>query len=361
MMQRKEKGKTPIEIHEWLSSTRGRLGIEVPDITNVRKALKGKAYRRGAVDGRGRKPKLTTKKIRKLNASRRSLIKKRKGEDEVHWHDVLKKARVKVHATTAKRSMQKAGFDVVWRMVRERPQRTGEHEQKRMELAGNLRRRPLTYFTQDLDLIMDNKKFMVPANAQGKRHMKMRKVRGVLRTRQEGLEKGFTKPNMRKNRINTGGMLDVCGGIMNNKVVLWEYLPKKWNGEVAKDLYKGAVYKALRKNRGVKRTYKVLEDNDPSGYKSKKAIDAKKALGITAMAFPPYSPDLNPLDFYIWHEVETRAMKKVKGPMSVKKYKALLRRVALALPEAAVMKAVAHIKVRAQAVYDARGGDIDID
>lgn len=51
------------------------------------------------------------------------------------------------------------------------------------------------------------------------------------------------------------------------------------------------------------------EDNDPSGYKSKKALDAKDSLGITALDFPRYSPDLNPMDFFLWEEVERRMAK----------------------------------------------------
>ena len=38
----------------------------------------------------------------------------------------------------------------------------------------------------------------------------------------------------------------------------------------------------------------VLEDNDPCGYKSKKAPDAKRELGIEAMQFPRYSRTSTP-------------------------------------------------------------------
>ena len=53
--------------------------------------------------------------------------------------------------------------------------------------------------------------------------------------------------------------------------------------------------------------------------------------------------------------------KLVKGPISVKAFKTKLRRVALALPAAEVRKAVLSIKSRAQAVYEAKGGDIARD
>ena len=77
----------------------------------------------------------------------------------------------------------------------------------------------------------------------------------------------------------------------------------------------------------------VLEDNDPYGFKSKKAKQAKKEVHIRAVPFPKYSPDLNPLDFHVWHAVEEKVIKKLKGPTSVKRFKELLRRTAKSLKE----------------------------
>ena len=79
------------------------------------------------------------------------------------------------------------------------------------------------------------------------------------------------------------------------------------------------------------------------------------------MPWPRYSPDLNPLDFYVWHEVETRVMKKLKGPVSVKKFGELLRRTAKSLNQDTILKAVLDIKARAKAIYDADGGLIERD
>lgn len=52
-----------------------------------------------------------------------------------------------------------------------------------------------------------------------------------------------------------------------------------------------------------------VKDNDPTGYKSRKATEVKDELGIRAMDFPRYSPDLNPMDFFLWEEVERRMAK----------------------------------------------------
>jgi hypothetical protein len=83
-------GKSPVEIHRWLASYRRRKGWMMPNLTNVRKVLRGKSYRVGLNETRGRKEKVSKKTVRKLDGLRKALIKKAKGEKEVHWGDVLR-------------------------------------------------------------------------------------------------------------------------------------------------------------------------------------------------------------------------------------------------------------------------------
>ena len=190
------------------------------------------------------------------------------------------------------------------RRPREKPQRKQEHLDERKEIADAWRKKPGTHFVDGIDLIMDNKKWPCPITPAGKDHVQSSRVRWHLRTPDEGVEPGFTKPNTRKHRQNVGGNLLVCAGIIKNRVRLWHYLPdQKWNAEIAAKTYSGPIIKALKRNHGAKRFYKVLEDNDPTGYKSKKAVDEKRKLSIKAVQFPRYSPDLNPLDFFLWNEV----------------------------------------------------------
>ena len=113
----------------------------------------------------------------------------------------------------------------------------------------------------------------------------------------------------------------------------------------------------------MKRAYTIAEDNDPSGYKSGKGIEAKRAHGIQTVAWPRYSPDLNPLDYFFWAEVNRRMSDTGVAPRheTVEAYKARLRRTAMAVPEAMVRAAVARIKTRAAAVVEANGADIARD
>ena len=209
---------------------------------------------------------------------------------------------------------------------------------------------------------MDNKIFAIPTLKRAKKFQKMRRVRGHLRTRAEGVKKGFTKPCPKRHRQNPGCSVSVCAGIIGGKVKLWHYLPKVWNGQVAAQTYRGPIRRALKRYVGVKPKYKVLEDNDPVGYKSTKALEAKDELSITAIQYPRYSPDLNPMDFFLWAEVERRMLAgKAPNSETVAQYKARLRRTAFAIPNAVIEKAVANIKSRALAIYKADGGDIQRD
>ena len=141
-----------------------------------------------------------------------------------------------------------------------------------------------------------------------------------------GATSWFTKPSGKKHNMNTGGKLKIVAGISNCRVAVWHYVDGPWNGDAAVAVYKGPVVKALR---GEEKSYIMVEDNDPVGYKSGNAVTAKGALNITAIQFPRYSPDLNPMDYFLWQEVEKRMAKNApKRLESVQAFKARLRRTA---------------------------------
>ena len=120
--------------------------------------------------------------------------------------------------------------------------------------------------------------------------------------------------------------------------------------------------KALTKHRGVKPSYLIAEDNDPTGYKCGKAKTEKRRLGIRTMDWPRYSPDLMPLDFTLWEDIEDRMETTApKGRESVATFKKRLRRVALGTPTATVQKAVATMRKRAAMIWEAKGKDIARD
>ena len=76
------KGLSLVQIHAKFVARRARSHTDAPALNNLRRVLKGETYRQGLCETRGRKRKLTPKAIRKLNKTRKELIKKAAGEEE---------------------------------------------------------------------------------------------------------------------------------------------------------------------------------------------------------------------------------------------------------------------------------------
>ena len=108
------------------------------------------------------------------------------------------------------------------------------------------------------------------------------------------MKPGYTNPDQRKHRTMLAGV-NLVAGIIKGKVRIWHYFDGVWNASKAAEVYKKVVPPALVRAHGKKRSYTVLEDIDPTGYKSSKAVQAKVALNVVPIEIPKYSPDLNPL------------------------------------------------------------------
>ena len=359
-----EKKLSPVEVHKKLVLHRAKKGAPAPNLTNVRKTLKGMTYKRSGVETRGRKRALTRADVVKMNKTRLKLIDDPKigGKREVHWDEVIEKAGMNVSPSAVREAFQREGINVKWRRPREKPQKAPEHLAERTELCRRWRFLPNDHFVDGVDMIIDNKAWDYPADERSRTYLQRQKIRGHLRLPSEGLKPAFTKPNPKKHRINPGGSLMVCAGICNSRVAVWHYINAKWNGGVAAATYRDVIAPAMRRRRGVKQVYKVVEDNDPSGYKSNKAIAAKQALCIEAVQFPRYSPDLNPLDFFLWEDIRKRLEESApRGKETKGAFQARLRSVAMATSPVLIRKALRNVKKRAAAVFHASGADIALD
>ena len=355
--------KTPAEVLAALSRRRARQGLEAPTLRRFRSVLRGTTYRRSRKETRGRKQKLTRKAVRKLNITRKRLIKKADGQREVRWEDIRKAARApKMHRTTLKRAFNREGIKVEALRPRSKPKRTPRQVKARVEYCTKWCRKPPSFFLDKVDLIIDNKHFEVPTTERARQFLAAQRVRFHLRTRHEGSLPEMQRPGRKKNRLNTGASAKICAGVSGGKVVMWEYLPKQWNAKEAVKLYEGAIMTTLKKVRGIKPKYLVFEDNDPTGYKSNKAKAAKKTMKIEAVPSPVSSPDLNPLDFCLWDEVSRRmVLNAPKHVETVEAYKKRMRMTALRLPRSLVTKAVESIPRRMEAVVQAKGHSISFD
>ena len=245
--------------------------------------------------------------MRALDKARRQLYVKGDNDHEVTWDEIIRKARAPpVDRSTASKCMKAAGFDIAWRTPRTKPSRGEIDEGERMNICGKLRKLPTSFWTDKVDAYIDCKAWPIPRTTKGRKFLNKLKVRGHLRTKAEGLNKEFTKPDKRKHHMNVGPNAKVFAAIVGNRVRVWHYLPAVWSGSAAADVYKTVLAPALTRFRGAKRQYDILEDNDPTGFKAAVSIAAKKALKIKPIKFPTYSPDLNPCDYALWQEVERR-------------------------------------------------------
>ena len=157
---------------------------------------------------RGAKVKLTPAQVRRLNTSRKDLICKAAGEGEVHIADVMAKAKINhVSIATVSKHFKKIG--VSWKTPREAPLRMKPDEEERVRICSRWKCFPNDYFTDKVDGMWDNKKFDVALHPRGKRYLKMKKVRGHLRTRAEGVARHLTKPKSNKKRMHPGASVNV--------------------------------------------------------------------------------------------------------------------------------------------------------
>ena len=108
----------------------------------------------------------------------------------------------------------------------------------------------------------------------------------------------------------------------------------------------------------------MLEDNDPSGFKSKRGEDAKAEANICSFDIPKRPSCLNMCDYFLWYSVNRRMRKQeLAWPANRKEtrheYLKRLRRTALATPPAHVRAAIGDMHRRCKRLVAANGGNIE--
>lgn len=352
------KGKSSESILADIASGRKKRGVDAPQIWAIRRAMSGATHKRGRLETRGRRQKLSAAQVKRLVQKRAELVKRK--ARYVPVAEVVRSARVPaVSDTTALRYLREHG--VVWRRLREKPLRTEANAEARKDICDLWRKKRATFWTESVDLIIDAKKYPLPGNDAAAQRLQQQRRRGALRTRAEGLQPGFTRPGSEKHKFNPGGQVHILAGICGDRIVLWEEIHGRWNGQQAQDMYTGPIKRVLERLRPGKRSWLILEDNDPAGFKSSRGMRGKAASKVKTIDQPAYSPDLNPLDFSLWAAVHKKTLDARPKAETKHSYKARLRKVALQMPRPFVRKAVQNIKKRAQQIFDAEGYDIPRD
>ena len=85
----------------------------------------------------------------------------------------------------------------------------------------------------------------------------------------------------------------VTAAVIKGRIRMWHYVDGRWNATAAAKMYTGPLRRALKRaypeveaKRGGKHT--VLEDNDPTGYKSRAGF-AKERARIETEDPPPHA------------------------------------------------------------------------
>ena len=86
--------KSATEVWGTLKAMRARRREPPPDLTTVRRLMKGCTHKVGVAEKRGRRAKLSRRSVLAMEKKRKELQKRSSGEYEVHWTDVVKKSRV---------------------------------------------------------------------------------------------------------------------------------------------------------------------------------------------------------------------------------------------------------------------------
>jgi len=356
-------GQTPQEIQKAIGKMRARRAepVAAPDIKRIRAAMAGASFKRSRVETRGRPKVLSNAQVKRLIRKKNHLQRKHKTGIEITLGLIKGTARVRASESTVSRRFKEK--KVRWRKCREKPVRTKETKAARVEHCKRWSGLPHDYFTKTVDMTIDNHTMQVPTTPVARAYLNSQKTRGTHRTPKEGLLPQHTKPSKSaKHRRSTGGKVSVLAGVIGHKVVVWDYLKGPWSGAAAAKLYKGVIKTALNKHRPGKARHKVMEDNDPTGYKSGAARAAKREAKIDEVNLPKYSMDLNPWDYSLFKDIDDRvAQGAPKGRETIAGFKKRARLVALRTPEAVVRKAFENMKPRIKAVVKAKGGNIERD
>ena len=254
---------------------------------------------------------------------------------------------------------------IYFRRLREKPVLTADDIKARKAFAKEYMGKSQAWWKTAIDMHIDVKHFQVFLNGKARAHAAREGVRGAYRTPGKGLEKPYVKHG-KKYKYNPGARgAMVLAGVGHGRVLVWEVIDgRNWNGDVAAEMHAGPIKAALQRVAPGKRKWRVLEDNDPAGFKCRKGMDAKAAARIESFDIPRRSPQLNVCDFALWSEINRRMRTaERKWPAgrteSRKQFLARLRRTALSLPQTFVDESIGNMRKRCKCMFEADGGHFE--
>ena len=322
------------------------------DISSVCRHFKRNRQKTGkAVRPVGRPSALTDAQVDRVVSATEKMVKAADGTYQVTAKMVKTSLKLKCCLRTLRQALHARG--VRFHPMREKPVRTDSDDKERLQFAMEHHKKPASYWANSVHAYIDNKSFPVHLTGPGRTYAAKRAAHGTYRARGQGLADGHVKPR-KSLKVTFGKGVMVAVALSSERVLMCHVITGKWNAGEAADMYRNALGPAGRKK------FLIVEDNDPSGYKSKAAVEAKSEVGISPMPFPKRSPDLNPLDYGFWDCVNRRLRKQEAAfPYAKRESRAAfvqrLRRTILRVPASVLSPMVKSMKRRCEALKDARG------
>lgn len=339
------EGKQPSEIADLL----GRDTSSITRLLCLQKPVKKQ----------GRPSALTKAQVDFLERKLDQMIVKADGQHTVTVEMLQKAAKVKASCRTMLRALHER--NIFFRKLREKPVLTPEDVRDRFKFAKKYRSKTGTWWANRLDAFIDGKHFQVYLNSKERLRAAQHSTYGAYRRPGQGLCGGYVKPKAGNLRHNTGakGVLLHVGIGKAKAVTVHEVVDGRWSGQAAASFYH-VLARDLAKVSPGKHKFTILEDNDPTGYKSAKGIAAKCAAGLNVFQIPKRSPDLSVLDYAIWAEVNKRLRKQeTKWPKGKKETRAsYIKRLKLtirSLPKEFLLSSIKDMARRCQRLYEAKG------
>ncbi len=321
------------------------------DPTSIRRFLK-----HGKVEAKrnGRPRALSEEQIDRLVKLVNAEVKKAAGKYPVTADFIRKRFRPKVCIRVIANALHQRG---VWfHKLREKPVLTSEDVKARSAFATRYRSRTAAWWIEHVHLHVDNHVFKVPGNKATRRALAARKVHGTYQTAGRGLQSEHVKHG-RQLRQGSGyrGVM-VCGGVCSQGVVLWHVIDGQWCGRAAADVHSDPMRDALRRAFPEKRSFKLLEDNDPVGNRSRAGLAAKRQCRFSTLDIPKRSPNLNVMDYFLWSEVEKRLRRQERSWVDGRKetradFIRRLKRTAARTPAHVVRGAIGNLAARVPWVF----------
>ena len=313
---------------------------------------------RGNPTTKGAPVKFKPKDVDKVLKVLEGMVKEANAQKEVTLDMVLKKAGYEVSTKTARKGIKQR--KVAFYKLKEKPLLEPSDVKDRKKFADDHKHRSAARWVVQPHAIIDDKSFQMTCHEQSREYAARRSVRGAYQKKGSMPKHWLVKPSSGANKAKFPG-IRVTAAVIKGKIRVWKYTDGKWNAKAAAEMYKHALAPALKKAYpDHKGPFTIIEDNDPTGYKSKLGIAAKKDARIIVDCLPKRSPDLNVLDYSLWHEINVRLRKQERSFRKEKRetkeeFKGRLRKTAMGLPASFVKAAVGSMKRRCAKIADMNG------